>query len=355
MKKMDTKTVYGFTGTLLILSSHLSPIVKTKDKIKFYSILKDLNIDFNPENYSEIIDNIELTNFYINFVFDYIGKNIERNLFFTNILQNFSQLFNNLFSGMKINQKFSKFNDQIDDINFNKEIIEDTLFILKSIQLGLNPKILKIIIDDKEFNPKIVSQFVYCQFIDEITILKKQNSEYLSVIDRRNGELVQLKKKLLEEERSYQVLKKERDTLNKNFNEISKKNTSLTEEIEKIRQKNSDKEIRKNRINDLRKRLRILLQNDDKKTLDDVINLQNEYNKLQEEYDQFTKDVPCCSIMKETLQELKKQEQEIVSTTCGHIFSRYALDGWLKLNQFEQKCPTCKRNISKKDIHPIFI
>lgn len=57
---------------------------------------------------------------------------------------------------------------------------------------------------------------------------------------------------------------------------------------------------------------------------------------------------PTCPVCLESL-----AGQEVSSTVCGHIFCKPCINGVLK--SANKKCPTCRKAINAKKIHPIFL
>ena len=67
-----------------------------------------------------------------------------------------------------------------------------------------------------------------------------------------------------------------------------------------------------------------------------------------------TSSKPSCSICLETFKDLKKAGEDIVSTTCGHVFCHTCLSSSLSTNG--KKCPVCRKMLtSKNHWHKIFI
>ena len=67
-----------------------------------------------------------------------------------------------------------------------------------------------------------------------------------------------------------------------------------------------------------------------------------------------TKSKPSCSICLETFKDLKKAGEDIVSTTCGHVFCYTCLSSSLSTN--DKKCPVCRNMLpTKNHWHKIFI
>lgn len=59
-----------------------------------------------------------------------------------------------------------------------------------------------------------------------------------------------------------------------------------------------------------------------------------------------------CSICLEQLEEINKLGQTILSTSCGHVFCEHCLKKSLRRNRF---CPTCRKHLSKRQFHPLYL
>lgn len=59
-----------------------------------------------------------------------------------------------------------------------------------------------------------------------------------------------------------------------------------------------------------------------------------------------------CPICLDTLGSIQAQRRNLVSTVCGHIFCSHCLEESLKARK---ECPTCRKKLTKKQYHPIYI
>ena len=59
-----------------------------------------------------------------------------------------------------------------------------------------------------------------------------------------------------------------------------------------------------------------------------------------------------CPICMDTVAEIKADGKTVVSTNCGHIFCDNCLKGAIKT---QKKCPTCRKKLSPKSYHPLFL
>lgn len=59
-----------------------------------------------------------------------------------------------------------------------------------------------------------------------------------------------------------------------------------------------------------------------------------------------------CPICLESLSQIKQANQQMHSTSCGHLFCKTCITRAIKT---AQQCPTCRQRQDTKTIHPIFI
>ncbi|CAL4129316.1 unnamed protein product [Meganyctiphanes norvegica] len=59
-----------------------------------------------------------------------------------------------------------------------------------------------------------------------------------------------------------------------------------------------------------------------------------------------------CPICLDTLGSIQAQRRNLVSTVCGHVFCSHCLEESLKARK---ECPTCRKKLTKKQYHPIYI
>ena len=50
--------------------------------------------------------------------------------------------------------------------------------------------------------------------------------------------------------------------------------------------------------------------------------------------------------------QLKKRKRQLMSTICGHVFCDKCIRGAV---QRQNKCPTCRKRLSQRQLHPLFI
>lgn len=59
-----------------------------------------------------------------------------------------------------------------------------------------------------------------------------------------------------------------------------------------------------------------------------------------------------CPVCLDTLSQVKEANHQMQSTTCGHIFCGPCIT---KVVAATQQCPTCRKRLDMRKIHPIFI
>ena len=62
-----------------------------------------------------------------------------------------------------------------------------------------------------------------------------------------------------------------------------------------------------------------------------------------------------CPICLDSFIEVKASGRQVMSTTCGHVFCEACLKGVLNENAGGRKCPTCRKKLSSRTVHPLFI
>ena len=50
--------------------------------------------------------------------------------------------------------------------------------------------------------------------------------------------------------------------------------------------------------------------------------------------------------------QIKRRKRQLTSTTCGHVFCDKCIRSAV---QMQNKCPTCRKKLSLKQLHPIFL
>ncbi|XP_077992640.1 E3 ubiquitin-protein ligase RNF4-like [Glandiceps talaboti] len=64
------------------------------------------------------------------------------------------------------------------------------------------------------------------------------------------------------------------------------------------------------------------------------------------------KRVITCPICMDDEKQIKANKRQLMSTVCGHIFCNKCIRGAV---QTQHKCPTCRKKLSMRQFHPIFI
>ncbi|XP_047735719.1 uncharacterized protein LOC108681412 [Hyalella azteca] len=59
-----------------------------------------------------------------------------------------------------------------------------------------------------------------------------------------------------------------------------------------------------------------------------------------------------CPICSDILMDIKERRGHLVSTVCGHLFCEVCLDAAVRRTQ---QCPTCRRRLTKRQFHKLFI
>lgn len=59
-----------------------------------------------------------------------------------------------------------------------------------------------------------------------------------------------------------------------------------------------------------------------------------------------------CAICLDSYDQIKKGRRQLTSTTCGHVFCSTCIDGAMHT---QAKCPTCRKKLSRKQLHPLFL
>ncbi|KAJ7392509.1 E3 ubiquitin-protein ligase rnf4 [Desmophyllum pertusum] len=59
-----------------------------------------------------------------------------------------------------------------------------------------------------------------------------------------------------------------------------------------------------------------------------------------------------CPICMDDEQTIKRRKRKLMSTTCGHVFCDQCIRSAV---QMQSKCPTCRKKLSLKQLHPIFL
>ena len=62
-----------------------------------------------------------------------------------------------------------------------------------------------------------------------------------------------------------------------------------------------------------------------------------------------------CPICMDSFAEVKASGRQVMSTTCGHVFCEECVKGVLGADASARKCPTCRKKLSSRAVHPLFI
>ena len=77
-----------------------------------------------------------------------------------------------------------------------------------------------------------------------------------------------------------------------------------------------------------------------------VINIVSESNAPVNET------VMTCAICMDDFDQIKKARRQLTSTTCGHVFCNPCITSSIRS---QAKCPTCRKKLTKKSLHPLFL
>ena len=62
-----------------------------------------------------------------------------------------------------------------------------------------------------------------------------------------------------------------------------------------------------------------------------------------------------CPVCLDSFSEVKASGRRVMATTCGHVFCEECLSGILGGPVSSKNCPTCRKKISSRSVHPLFI
>lgn len=60
----------------------------------------------------------------------------------------------------------------------------------------------------------------------------------------------------------------------------------------------------------------------------------------------------CCPICLDDEETIKRRKRRLMSTTCGHVFCDKCIRSAV---QMQSKCPTCRKKLTLRQLHPIFL
>ncbi|XP_028391248.1 E3 ubiquitin-protein ligase RNF4-like [Dendronephthya gigantea] len=83
------------------------------------------------------------------------------------------------------------------------------------------------------------------------------------------------------------------------------------------------------------------------KSTDDVVIVPKE----TEGVDNVLSDITCAICM-DDFNQIKKAKRQLTSTTCGHVFCDPCITSSIRS---QSKCPTCRKRLTKRSLHPIFL
>lgn len=61
-----------------------------------------------------------------------------------------------------------------------------------------------------------------------------------------------------------------------------------------------------------------------------------------------------CPICLDSFSEVKTAGRRVMATTCGHVFCDECINGVLE-EAGGKKCPTCRKKLTARSVHPLFI
>ncbi|XP_069140038.1 E3 ubiquitin-protein ligase RNF4-like [Argopecten irradians] len=59
-----------------------------------------------------------------------------------------------------------------------------------------------------------------------------------------------------------------------------------------------------------------------------------------------------CPVCLDSDERITRSGRQLNSTTCGHIFCNECIEGAIRS---QKRCPTCRKTLSRRQIHPIFL
>jgi len=62
-----------------------------------------------------------------------------------------------------------------------------------------------------------------------------------------------------------------------------------------------------------------------------------------------------CPVCLDSFSEVKAAGRQVMATTCGHVFCEECIQGVLGDNVTARKCPTCRKKLTARSVHPLFI
>ena len=62
-----------------------------------------------------------------------------------------------------------------------------------------------------------------------------------------------------------------------------------------------------------------------------------------------------CPVCLDSASEVKATGRRLMATTCGHVFCEECVKGILNNLASGRNCPTCRKKLSARSVHPLFI
>ena len=62
-----------------------------------------------------------------------------------------------------------------------------------------------------------------------------------------------------------------------------------------------------------------------------------------------------CPVCLDSFSEVKAAGRQVMATTCGHVFCEECIQGVLGDIVTARKCPTCRKKLTARSVHPLFI
>lgn len=331
---MNTE-ISAFNAICITYLSHLNPIIKPKKRSQLNKLIKSFRevFIFNPEHYLATVEHQEIKDFFVERFFN-------RTLSKDGIVQEFRQVFNPYRKEMVI---FT--NDSHDTIYGLFDLLsgENTFKILHS------PEVCHQILS--KIHPQIVSQFITLAYEDDQT--KDEMTRKLSLeickknglIGSRNSEIKEKNKLVEEKKMMILALTKENNELVNSLKTIEKNMAKIKAEISDLLESKEAKRVREERLKQAKAKINRLLSMDPDKSIID--SLQTEI----EEFKVLVEGIPICQLSLEPLHELKRKGTQLLSTSCGHIFSGPMLGMWLSK---KEACPSCRTCTSLSNTFPVY-
>jgi len=336
-----------FTTILVVYTSHLTPTFKDqKSRSRFYTSLIISKLNLDPKYYLDFVNCPIRKSFFVENVFPLFGKKqSEKELEL--LIASYIKISTNpvLFaeeSYVEIGEEV-KFINEVDvcppkkmETNFISDFFQN--FTLECPESWWK--------SDFPIRPRVVSFFCINPYQDIIESTKKSEEQKTKQIDRLNTKNKQLEDTTEKSLKVSAAAVDELENVKKQVEVLEKLVESLKKENEEFKKRVQEKESRKKTIKDLKKRLRIILENPDSKKID-------EYDELQQKIQELSDGIPFCPISYFKLNEIK---DNLMGTRCGHVFQEQCLKTWFSTQFGEKSCPSCRKPLNRKDdVFKIFL